>query len=59
MDGDGVFEETVYARVPIFDDILENEYWEYDNHGLKLLQIRFYPGVETNVSDSDQYLPAL
>ena len=59
VDGDGVFETTVYARVPIFDDMLENEYWEYDNHGLKLLQVRFYPGVVTDVSQTDLYLPAL
>ncbi len=58
-DGDGVFESTVYARVPIFDDMLENEYWEYDNHGLKVLQVRFYPGVATDVSATDLYLPAL
>ena len=59
MDGDGVFESTVYARLPIFDDMLENEYWEYDNNGLKLLQVRFYPGVVTDVSQTDLYLPAL
>jgi hypothetical protein len=41
-----------YVRVPIFDDIIENEYWEYDNHKLKLLQVRFYP-VETDVSLAD------
>ncbi len=41
-----------YVRVPIFDDIIENEYWEYDNHNLKLLQVRFYP-VETDVSLAD------
>lgn len=49
---------TVYVRVPIFDDLIENEYWEYDNHGLKLLQVRFYP-VGTDVSWSDLYLPNL
>ncbi len=59
VNGDGVFEQTVYARVPIFDDMLQNEYWEYDNNGLKLLQVRFYPGVATDVSQTDLYLPAL
>jgi hypothetical protein len=34
--------QTFLVRVPIFDPALENEYWEYDNHGLKLLQVRFY-----------------
>jgi len=41
-----------YVRVPIFNDIIENEYWEYDNHNLKLLQVRFYP-IGTDVSLSD------
>jgi hypothetical protein len=49
---------TEYVRIPIFDDMLENEYWEYDNHGLKLLQVRFYP-VGTDVTDADLLLPSL
>lgn len=40
-------------RVPIFDDIIENEFWEYDNYGLRILQLRFYPGVQTNVTNWD------
>ena len=44
--------DTVYVRVPIFNDMLENEYWEYDNHGLKLLQVRIYR-VGTDVSLAD------
>ena len=32
----------VRVRIPIFDDALENEYWEYDNNGLRLAQVRFY-----------------
>jgi hypothetical protein len=50
--------EIVYARIPIFDDILQGEYWEYDNSGLKLLQVRFYP-ISTDVSAGDGDLPAL
>jgi hypothetical protein len=50
--------ETVYARVPIFSDILQGEYWEYDNYGLKLLSVRFYP-ISTDVSAGDGDLPAL
>ncbi len=46
-NGDGIVDEgevTIsYVRVPIFDDMLANEYWKYDNSGLKLLQVRFYP----------------
>ena len=44
--------EVVYIRVPIFDDILDNEYWEYDNHGLKLLQVWIYDN-STDVSAGD------
>lgn len=47
-----VLVDTVYVRVPIFDDMLENEYWEYDNNGLKLLQVRIYH-VGTDVSNYD------
>ncbi|MGA0238845.1 MAG: hypothetical protein ACO3PD_10640, partial [Acidimicrobiales bacterium] len=37
---DDQYEVTV--RIPIFDDALQNEYWEYDNNGLRLAQVRFY-----------------
>ena len=55
---DPVYDSTVYVRVPIFDDMLEHEYWEYDNHGLKLLQVRIYPWG-TDVSEGDGDLPEL
>jgi hypothetical protein len=51
-EDDGTVDETLYVRVPIFDDMLANEYWEYDNHGLKLLQVRIYR-VGTDVSTAD------
>lgn len=57
-DGDGIVDETVYVRIPIFDDIIENEYWEYDNNKLKLLQVRFYE-IGTDVSENDSDLPPL
>ncbi|HUT31672.1 MAG TPA: hypothetical protein VMX13_17920 [Sedimentisphaerales bacterium] len=41
-----------YVRVPIFDDIIQGEYWEYDNDKLKLCQVRFYD-VPTDVALSD------
>jgi len=42
-----------YVRVPIFDDILENEYWEYDNNGLKLLQVWIYDNsTDVTLGDS-------
>ncbi len=40
-----------YVRVPIFDSMLDNEYWEYDNSGLKLLQVWIYD----NRTDITQY----
>jgi hypothetical protein len=36
-DGDGVAE-----RVPLFSEQLQDYFWEYDNNGLKLVQLRFY-----------------
>lgn len=38
LDGDGVTE-----RYGLFDDALVDYFWSYDNDGLKLLQLRFYP----------------
>jgi hypothetical protein len=46
-------EQTVQIRVPLFDDIMDGEYWEYDNNGLRLAQVRFYDcstNVETGAS---------
>lgn len=37
LDEDGTDE-----RYPLFDEALEGYYWNYDNNGLKLLQLRFY-----------------
>lgn len=36
-------------RMPLFDDRLQDYYWQYDNNGLKLLQLRFYP-IATDVT---------
>lgn len=44
LDGDGSVE-----RYPLFDGSLEDYYWDYDNNGLKLLQMRFYP-IPTDVN---------
>jgi hypothetical protein len=43
MDLDGTVE-----RVPLFDDRGEDYFWDYDNQGLKLVQLRFYE-VSTTV----------
>ncbi len=37
LDGDGTLE-----RVPLFGDELQDFFWQYDNNGLKLAQLRFY-----------------
>jgi hypothetical protein len=37
------------VRVPLFDPSLQNFFWQYDNNGLKNLQMRFYQ-VSTNVN---------
>ncbi len=44
LDGDGVTE-----RYSLFDDALQDYFWDYDNKGLKLLQLRFYP-ISTDVN---------
>jgi hypothetical protein len=38
IDGDGLAE-----RVGIFDDALYSYFWDFDNRGLRLTQLRFYP----------------
>jgi len=38
INADGVVE-----RLNLFDDRLADYFWSYDNKGLKLLQLRFYP----------------
>jgi hypothetical protein len=52
LDDEGAVIETIQVRVPIFHDALENEYWEYDNDGLRLLQVRFYD-CSTNVETGE------
>jgi hypothetical protein len=42
IDTDGDTDlETV--RIPIFDSTLYRYFWDYDNNGLRLVQLRFYP----------------
>jgi hypothetical protein len=38
------------TQVPLFDSSLQNYLWEYDNNGLKLLQLRFYQVPTTVVA---------
>jgi len=44
LDGDGIVE-----RYPLFSDELQDYFWDYNNNGLKLLQLRFYP-IPTDVN---------
>lgn len=56
-DIDQTCEEVVWERRYIFDDELEDEYWKYNNHGLRHAQLRFYwePSCpEGNDWDCDQ-----
>lgn len=42
----------LHVRIPIFNEMLEGEYWKYDNNRLKLLQLRFYPfGTDVTYDD--------
>ena len=49
LDGDGRLD-----KVELFSDSLDTYYWYYDNTGLKIAQLRFYPGVGTDVSTGVQ-----
>jgi len=42
-----------YMRLPLFDDLLEGYFWDYDNNGAKIAQLRFYPGVQTTVPEPE------
>lgn len=42
LNADGVVE-----RYPLFDPALQGYFWDYDNQGLKLVQLRFYPVAST------------
>jgi hypothetical protein len=38
IDGD-----TAQERIGMFDELLYGYFWDYDNNGLRLVQLRFYP----------------
>lgn len=44
-------DEYEFMRVPLFAPELEGYFWDYDNNGLKIVQLRFYEGVTTTVPD--------
>ena len=37
------FHNDALRRFPLFDDRLEDYYWDYENRGLRLASLRFYP----------------
>lgn len=45
LDADGTLE-----RYPLFSDALQDYFWDYDNNGMKLVQLRFYEMV-SDVND--------
>lgn len=45
LNGDGTLE-----RYPLFDPTLQNFLWNYNNQGLKILQLRFYESIP-NISN--------
>ena len=48
---DPVDELWEYMRLPLFSDPLQDYLWKYDNSGVRIAQLRFYPGVQTTVPD--------
>jgi hypothetical protein len=46
-----------YMRVPLFSDLMEDYLWSYDNNGLRIVQLRFYPEEETTVPDPGDWPP--
>ncbi len=50
LDGDGIVD---ISRVNLFNDALEGYYWDYDNRGLKLAQLRFYE-CSTDVGETTE-----
>jgi len=49
VDADGNCTTWDYKRIPLFSDVLENYLWQYNNNGVRIAQLRFYPGVPTTV----------
>jgi hypothetical protein len=39
---DDAKDDWEYQRLPLFDDELEDYFWQYDNNGLRIAQLRFY-----------------
>ena len=48
-NGDTICSTLSLVLVPPFDDRLQDFFWQYDNSGLKLAQVRLYE-VPTNTN---------
>ena len=49
IDADG---DIDYRRIPLFSDVLYGYFWNYDNEGRRIVQLRFYPCSSTVGTDS-------
>ena len=47
----GACTDWEYMRVPLFSDLLQDYLWKYDNNGLRIAQLRFYP-ISTEVPEA-------
>lgn len=43
LAGDGETVLLAAKKYDLFDEALQDYFWDYDNNGLKILQLRFYP----------------
>lgn len=53
IDADG---DIDYRRIPLFSDVLYGYFWDYDNAGRRIVQLRFYPCGSTVGTDSPEIL---
>jgi hypothetical protein len=51
IDNDG---DIDYRRIPLFSDVLEGYFWNYDNSGRRIAQLRFYPCSSTVGTDTPE-----
>ena len=48
-------DDTYLERTPLFGDDAYMYFWEYDNQGLRLAQLRFYDEYSTQLQDAYEY----
>lgn len=54
---EGVWECTSWAVSPLFGDDGASYWWEYDNYGQRVAQLRFYPESTVAWPSGDMYCP--